>query len=84
MKLLDSFHAVVPDVIEIMMRESGMSRNGMTATAIRAQVNNYLSSISRSAHALTAKEAETVRVMMITLVAAARERQIVISRPMGH
>ena len=38
-KLLESFNAVVPDVIEAMMRESGMARTGMApiAAGIRAR-----------------------------------------------
>ena len=77
MKLLESFNAVVPDVIEAMMRESGMARRGMApiAAGIRAQVNSYLASIDGGAHAVAPREAETVRVLMMALVAAAKERQ---------
>ena len=77
MKLLDSFHAGVPDVIETMMSESGMMRDGMAGIAarIRGQVNDYVSSISRSGDALAPREAESVRVLITVLVAAAKERQ---------
>ena len=55
-----------------------MARGGMApiAAAIRAQVNSYLASVAgEGGHAAAPREAETVRVLMMALVAAAKERQ---------
>jgi hypothetical protein len=77
LKLLESFNAVVPDVIEEMMREAGMPRGGTggVAAGIRAQVNGYLAAVGEGGRPLRPRQLETVRVLMIVLVAAAKERQ---------
>jgi hypothetical protein len=81
MTLLGSFEAVVPDVIEAMMRESGMTPVGMAekASGIRTQVNDYLSSICRTAHDLTPRQVRTVGLLLIVLVAAAKEQEFRLS-----
>jgi hypothetical protein len=81
MKLLGSFDAVVPDVIESMMRESGMAGSSLPglAAGIRTQVDSYRLSFSHGVHALAPQEAESVRVLMMALVAAAKERQLGLS-----
>ena len=85
MKLLGSFDAVVPDVIEAMMRESGMTPVGMAekAAGIRTQVNGYLSSICRNPGDLTPKQMRTVGLLMIVLVTAAKEQEFGLSRYEG-
>ena len=77
MKLLGSFEAVVPDVIEAMMRACGMRPVGRAekAARIRTQVDGYLSSICRSADDLTPRQRRSVGVLMMALVAAAKERE---------
>jgi hypothetical protein len=80
-ELLDCFQAVYPDVIQTMMRESGMSGKGSAriAVGIRLQINSYLSSVSHGAAAPAPGEAETVRELMTALIAAARQRQFGLS-----
>ena len=75
MKLLASFDAVVPDVIETMMRACGMQPVGRaeTAAGIRTQVNGYLSSVGRGDG--TPGQTRTVGRLIMALVAGAKERE---------